>query len=267
MLLHSRETGLGGKKLSETLSAWDLPSAQKKWTIRESGFVTVAWSADESQLLWSRQDSPNQVQRVSAEDGAVQSEWTMEGNVTGLAWSPSGKEWCCVLAVGDSMTGPISSKVELHGIDGKRLARFGVPDGCDGRYCQPEFSPDGRRLAWATYEREHLRGRIFLWDLEARELLTELVAHEHMATSLTWNRTGTRLASGSVRGALIWEPDSGMSLLTLSRVVTSPLRWSDSGRRLFGTSHTWDTSRGFDHATPLPSQAFKSLIRRSSGAR
>ncbi|MFM9964023.1 MAG: WD40 repeat domain-containing serine/threonine protein kinase [Planctomycetaceae bacterium] len=253
------------ERITGTLTAWETQPARQLWSIPNDSVRLLVWSPDAKQLLWSRYQARDQVQLAGAEDREVQSEWTLDGTVTGLVWSPTGKAWACAFAIADPAGGPASSKVEVRGIDGKLIVRLGVPEGCDGSRCRPEFSPDGRLLAWATFEVEMRRGRIFLWNLETREVVTELIGHDESVLSLTWNRTGTRIASGNFLGTKIWDVSSGLPLIELEKGAGAELRWSQSGHRLFGQVFSWDASRGFDHARTLPPRTFQSFVRPSVG--
>ena len=252
----------GTERTPATLTAWDASHARVLWNIEDSGVSLIDWSPDDKQLLWLRRlPDATKVQLVSADDRAVQSEWTMEGRVMHLVWSPTGKQWACVLSVSDPGGGPAISKLEVRDTTGVVQARFNIPEGCDGTRGPAAFSHDGQRLAWGVYDSDKKQGRIFVWDLETRQIITEFHGQEHPINSLLWNRMGTRLASGNFRETKIWHIATGLELITAEPGSGTQLRWSDSGRQLFGQIHFWDASRGFNHAQPLPPSEFKTFVR------
>lgn len=248
-------------KIPGVFTVWETQPARQLWSIPSDSVRVLAWSPDESQMLWTRHQAHAQVQLVGVVDRAVQAEWTLNGPVTGMTWSPSGKTWACVLNVPDPAGGPASSKLEVRGLDGTLIERFAVPESCNGSRCRPQFSPDGRMLAWATFEADSRRGRIFVWNLETREVIVELTGHDEIIQSLAWNQTGTRLASANFLGTKIWDVSSGLTLIDLEKGAGAELRWSQSGKRLFGQVFEWNASRGFDQAEELPTQSFRLLVR------
>ncbi len=267
VLLDTPGTIRGTERTPATVTAWDAKQARVLWNIEDSGVSLIDWSPDDKQLLWLRRlPDATKVQLVSVDDRAVQSEWAMEGRVMQLVWSPTGKQWACVLSVPDPVGGPAISKLEVRGTDGVVQAQFAIPEGCDGTRGPAAFSHDGQKLAWGVFDSDKKQGRIFVWDLETRQIVTEFHGHEHPINSLQWNRKGTRLASGNFRETKLWHIESGLELITMEPGSGTQLRWSDSGRQLFGQIYFWDATRGFNHADPLPPNEFKTFVRPMLGS-
>lgn len=254
-----------GQLIPGTLVAWDTVNAKQLWSVPTTSLRALDWSPNDRQLLRSTQK--NQVELVSAADLAPQAEWTLEGIVSSLTWSPSGTEWACGLATVNSTGRVVPSKLEVRGIDGQLITRFGLPDGCEATHARPAFSPDGRLLAWGTNDTFSQRGRVFVWNLESREVVAELIGPVRQPTSsVVWNPSGTRLAVTDFRSTSIWDLASGMELIELEKGLGNNPRWSHSGKRLFGLHvGPLDASRGYDHAEPLPPAEMKTQPRRQFG--
>ncbi|HEX8723679.1 MAG TPA: WD40 repeat domain-containing protein, partial [Pyrinomonadaceae bacterium] len=72
------------------------------------------------------------------------------------------------------------------------------------------FTPDGRRLASASAERDNT---VRLWDVRTGELLHTLAGHDDWVTSVAFAPDGLRLASGSRdRKLIIWDARTGQKL-------------------------------------------------------
>ncbi|MBP7867248.1 MAG: serine/threonine protein kinase [Acidobacteria bacterium] len=107
-----------------------------------------------------------------------------------------------------------------------------------------DFSPDGRRLAAARWDKT-----ISLYDIPTRSEIASLKGHTGWCTPV-FSPDGRRLVSADVDGRLIvWDCDSGQTLLTIRGEdgrFTS-LEFSPNGRWLLtasstGTVRIWDSS-------------------------
>ncbi len=97
------------------------------------------------------------------------------------------------------------------------------------------WRPDGTALAAGCED-----GRIYLWDVPARQLTAVLPA-SHFVTSVAWNRTGDLLASNGWDSVLrLWDPGSGRQLFSMPS--GSDALFSRDGHRLVG--HMEGTSTG-----------------------
>jgi WD40 repeat protein len=109
------------------------------------------------------------------------------------------------------------------------------------------FSPDGRRLASASYD-ETLR----IWDAETGVLQQTLKGHTDSVRSVTFSPDGRRLASGSDDETLrIWDAETGAMQQTLEGHTDSvrSVAFSYDGRRLVSASddktvRIWDAETG-----------------------
>jgi WD40 repeat protein/class 3 adenylate cyclase len=109
------------------------------------------------------------------------------------------------------------------------------------------FSPDGRRIATASYD-----GTAKVWDNETgRELLT-LKGHGGPVYSVAFAPDGSRIATVSWDGTgKVWDSETGRELLTLSGQMhlVWAVAFSPDGRRIAtaswdGTAKVWDSETG-----------------------
>jgi WD40 repeat protein len=200
-----------------------------------------------------------------------------EDNVSGVAWSPDGRELATTsndrtIRIWDGDSGDELAVLHGHedwvqGVvwspDGRQLAtashdqtariwdrdsgsELAVLRGCCGLWGLA-WSPDGRRLATASDD-----GTARIWDLHASTETAVLHGHDGAVRAVAWSPDGQRLATASEdRTARIWDSDNGSQLLVLRghedgirRVV-----WSPDGQRLATasedrTARIWDAQRG-----------------------
>jgi WD40 repeat protein len=106
------------------------------------------------------------------------------------------------------------------------------------------FSPDGQRLASASYD-----STVRLWDSQAGTLLATLEGHSSKVTSVAFSPDGQRLASASHdRTVHLWEGETGTSLATLEGESTS-LFFADSVSFYAHLTKHSPTASGFVRAT------------------
>ncbi|MDH2393918.1 serine/threonine protein kinase [Streptomyces sp. HNM0663] len=108
------------------------------------------------------------------------------------------------------------------------------------------FSPDSTRLATVPQ-----LGTVLLWDAATGRQLLEFPKHgEDSVSCVAFGPDGTRLATGSVRAALLWDAGTGNRLMLLHHDTATPhgLAFSADGARLATFSEdslaVWDVTSG-----------------------
>jgi dipeptidyl aminopeptidase/acylaminoacyl peptidase len=92
------------------------------------------------------------------------------------------------------------------------------------------FSPDGRRLATASFD-----NTARLWHPESGEQIAVLQGHNHFVVGVTFSPDGRRLATASYdKTARLWDAESGQPLAVLRGHAAPVLSvsFSPDGRRL-----------------------------------
>jgi WD40 repeat protein/tRNA A-37 threonylcarbamoyl transferase component Bud32 len=212
--------GLG----TNTVLVWDFATGQRIRTlVGHSDWVyRAAFSRDGRQLAasspWGR--------FASIWDVATGREWRQLPHPDGVpyvAYSPDGKRL---------LTTCWDGKVRAWDTERWTLL-YESPQYGDHVYCA-EFSPDGRRIAYAGgyYIWAHSRvTSVRVWDLESREVRS-LEGHTRCVLGVAWNPKGDRLASCGWDGQVIlwevatWQPlarlESGAKPRALLQLSFSP---------------------------------------------
>ena len=105
------------------------------------------------------------------------------------------------------------------------------------------FARDGRRFAYAGRG-----GTLMVCDAHTGEVLHRLAAHNERVSALLFTPDGRRLVSaGGSDGVRIWDPESGLELLTLRETASAHITQfmiSPDGHRLAANTLTealiWD---------------------------
>jgi WD40 repeat protein len=111
------------------------------------------------------------------------------------------------------------------------------------------FSPDGRRLASASYDKT-----VKVWDAQTGQEQLSLKGHTNQVVSVCFSPDGRRLASASSHGTVkVWDAQTGQELLTLKGAVGC-VCFSPDGRRLASASNdntvrVWDAQSGQEQLT------------------
>lgn len=90
------------------------------------------------------------------------------------------------------------------------------------------FSPDGKWLATASREKQSAAK---IWNVETGELKLALPPTGHKSVSVVFNSTGTILATTNDKGVVLWNPQTGELLTTLSE-ARYPVAFSPDGRTM-----------------------------------
>jgi WD40 repeat protein/DNA-binding SARP family transcriptional activator len=213
----------------------------------------VAFSPDGTRLATASEDRTGRVWEVSV-DQELPALFGHVGTVWDAAFSPDGTR---LATAGEDRTARVWSlasgadpSVDIRtGALGQELLTL---SGHNQDVNFVAFSPDGTRLATASYD-----GTAKVWSLASssavpgEELLT-LSGHTGWVMCVAFSPDGTRLATTSADGtARVWDAASGDELLTLPghTGLVYAVAFSPDGTRLAttsydGTARVWDTASG-----------------------
>lgn len=260
-----------------TLRVWDVANRQCLRVIEgyTSSLHDVDWSPDSTQVVCGSADRLVTVYDLT---GATLPHVLRghEGVGLSVGWSASGRwiassEWDNVVRLWDPRSGVCLKLLHIHADDtafihslawspdGQRLACatyrhgvyvFEVEAGQQHWVAKPlatgiqrtAWSPDGQRLVGAGED-----GTVYLWDAADGKVLQRLAGHHSTITCVTWNTTGTMLASGASNELFVWDAQRGerLSGTTGHSAMVSAVAWGANEHVLIsgdseGTLRWWN---------------------------
>lgn len=200
----------------EEVYVWDVPSGKILQTINARAVGSVAFSPDGKRLATASDDKTVRVYELASGKELL----VLEGHtkpVVSVAFSPDGK----ILASGghdltvrlwDAATGQelrtiAGGRFRTFSSDGKRLVssagkiakvwdagtglELATLQGHTNSVWSVAFSPDGKRIATASYDKS-----VKVWDSTSGKELANLTGHTAIVFSVAFSPDGNRLASG-----------------------------------------------------------------------
>ncbi|GAB5517352.1 WD40 repeat domain-containing protein [Rhodopirellula baltica] len=164
---------------------------------------------------------------ASGESKEVANPW---GKVNSLQFSGDGTQ----LLAASGLTGGYGQATLFHVADGSVLKE--LVGHRDVLYAAV-FSPDGKRIATAGYDR-----KILIWDTSTGEVVQELLGHNGAIFGLAFSPDGTLLISACADETVkVWEVATGQRLDTLSQPE------GEVNRVLFSKDGRWMLAGGADN--------------------
>jgi WD40 repeat protein len=300
---HCNGAVLATANRDKTAEAWDIASGRKVFSLvgHKGGVWCVDYNPDSKRLLTSSYDGTAKIWDASPREEGLAFLRGHNDTVNGMSFSPDGAR--VVTASWDKTTrvwevdtarelavtvgsGPLMSVsfapqgetfsvagdagVSIHDASsGKELIRL---HGHSAAVLCAVFSPDGRRLVTASYDRTakiwdaasgreeltftgHSAQLLFaafspdgsrvvtcskdhtarVWDAASGRTLAVLRGHQHPVNGVAFSPKGTRIATASEDNtAMIWDSDTGTALMTLTGHVSllTAVAFSPDGRRV-----------------------------------
>lgn len=165
-----------------------------------------------------------------------------------LAWSPDGKviAYASRKKTGVEYTLSTNSDIYLYNIETKQTSN--LTEGMMGYDIQPTFSPDGKRIAWVSQERdgyESDKHRLFVADLSTGEKTYLTSEFDYNADNLQWNAESQAIRFiGSKEGTQhIWEIDFNKQLRQITNGQYDYTSFDTAGGNMIATrqSHEYPT--------------------------
>jgi dipeptidyl aminopeptidase/acylaminoacyl peptidase len=111
------------------------------------------------------------------------------GGIEQISWSPDGKTlaYTCKKKVGKDYALSTNSDIYLYNLETGKTTNF--TEGMMGYDINPVFSPDGKKMAWESMERDGYeadKNRLFVADLKTGEKKDYSAAFDQNVKGLTW---------------------------------------------------------------------------------
>jgi WD40 repeat protein/DNA-binding SARP family transcriptional activator/class 3 adenylate cyclase len=223
----------------------------------------VAFSRDGSLLATTSDDGTLKVWNAST--GRLVSSVSADGSAFGV-WGPSFSEEGSLVAAAWSDWGETYGKVRVLDLSTERVVSSVPIVGA----IDTAFSPDGKRVAVASWGSEEDNGAVF--DVETGKEVFGLsgpnCCHPPFSRGVSWSPDGRYIAASSDDNTLVWEADTGRlrySLLGHTGLALS-VAWSPDSSRLVtgssdGTAKVWEIAvEGARELWSLSAQESKSGI-------
>jgi WD40 repeat protein len=180
------------------------------------------------------------IQVCDAVTGAVVRTWDTTDKPDKLAASPDGKWLAGATSAGSLQLWPADGGGPAKTLEapprGVAPAQ-GAPNKVPSNGLVLSWSPDGKRLAFATARQTAIR----LWGPNTGKLVLTLEGHGKPLRSLVWSPDGQRLASADDDGAVkVWDAMSGKQTFTFKYVVIQePPRFGFGGKAFASSVLSW----------------------------
>lgn len=118
------------------------------------------------------------------------------GGTEQLAWSPDSKSiaYTCRKKIGKEYAVSTNSDIYLYNVESKQTQN--LTEGMMGYDINPQFSPDGKYIAWQSMERdgyESDKNRLFVMDLATKEKTYVTKNFDYNVDQITWNNDNKSL--------------------------------------------------------------------------
>jgi len=118
------------------------------------------------------------------------------GGTEQIVWSPNGKTlaYTCKKKTGKEYSVSTNSEIYIYNVETGKTINF--TSGMMGYDQNPVFSPDGKKLAWESMERDGYeadKNRLFVADLETSEKRDYTNKFDQNAHGLNWSEDGTSI--------------------------------------------------------------------------